>query len=162
MSRTRVTDSDTAGPAVRDAADCQMPSGATGHDAPATGPDGHLADSSLQAHLARVDERVTVISLVGEVDLATADVFSTVVFNAVSAGPGQRVVLELNRVRFLGARGLGVISVAHHQAVRSGGAVALVVDQVAPCASSLRFLPTGPGPVIYPTLSSALTRAGTE
>ena len=153
MSRTRVTDSDTDGPAVRDA----------GHDASAAARrDDHLADRGLQAHIARVNERVTVISLVGEVDLATADVFGTVVFDAVSAGPAQRVVLELNRVRFLAARGLGIISAAHHRAVRSGGAVALVVDQVAPCASSLRFLPSGPGPVIFTTLSSALARAGTE
>ncbi|TCK24635.1 anti-anti-sigma factor [Pseudonocardia endophytica] len=96
------------------------------------------------------------LTLAGDMDIATTDVFATAAAGAVTADPGGRIVLELNRVGFLAAHGLAAVLATHDHARRSGGSVVLVVDEVAPAAATLRFLPAEAALLIYSTLTAAL------
>ena len=111
----------------------------------------------LGATVARTRSGYTVISFHGEIDISTDDVLEEILANALSASPGTRIVLELNRVSFLSVRGLGLMLDAHQQARRGNGELALVVDEAAPCARVLRILPTEAHLVVFSTLTASVS-----
>ena len=119
--------------------------------------EGAAPPGGIGVHISSAGPGVTMISLTGELDVATADAVATAVTGA--AQTGERIVLDLNRVTFLAARGLGVILAAHTHARRHGGALSLIVDQSAPAAAALRFLPLVPAPRTYSTQAAALSAA---
>ena len=98
-----------------------------------------LGPSRLRMHLARPGPRVTVISVAGEVDLANDDSFAATVQNTIAASPGQRIVLDLHRVRFLAACGISTLLAAGVHAGRVGAELRLVLDDTGPVARTLRL-----------------------
>ncbi|MEQ3540760.1 STAS domain-containing protein [Pseudonocardia tropica] len=113
----------------------------------------------LRAELAHAGAAVSVVSLIGDVDLASRHVLAVALDGAaVAAGVGGRVVLDLDRVSFMGACGLGLVLAAHATASGLGGAVILVLDGDAPAARAVSLL-VGAGPDIHPTLTAALAAA---
>lgn len=113
-------------------------------------------ESSLQLQIARPGRRVTVISVGGEIDLATRGQFERGVLETVAASPGHVVVLELNRVTFLGTGEIHTLLAADDHARRGGGAVALVLDQISPAARSLHVAGLDTFFTTHSTLTAAL------
>lgn len=122
---------------------------AAGHGPP--GPVGRLS-------IERPYPRTTVISVAGDVDLATADVVERAMLDAVAASGGHRVVVDLDRVGFLAARGVGLLATVSRRVAASGGSVRLVADDVTPAARVLHRFP-GVGPPVAATVTEALAGA---
>lgn len=72
-------------------------------------------------------ERVTVVTLKGEVDIHTASHFRDVITATISQG-ARAIVIDLTEVAFIDASGLGVVVVAARSL--GPGAVALVLPHV--------------------------------
>lgn len=79
----------------------------------------------VRVGVARVNGQVT-IRVAGELDIASVPVLSHVLYSATER-PG-RVVLDLSRVTFCGAAGVGLLLDAHRRAAETGGC--LVVERV--------------------------------
>lgn len=107
------------------------------------------------ARVDRLDGDTTLVSVLGEVDLASAPGIERAVLGAVEAAAGCRVVVELNGVELLGARGITVLLTARDRACRSGGELLLVAGCAQPAARTLRCLP-GIALPTYPSLAAAL------
>jgi anti-sigma B factor antagonist len=73
---------------------------------------------------------VTVISVAGEVDLATADQLQAVL--RLVRRPGDRVVLDLTCTGFLDCSALRVLVRAHHEIRADGGMLCLAAPQRGP------------------------------
>jgi anti-anti-sigma factor len=69
---------------------------------------------------------VAVVSVRGEVDLATVPVLQSRLHRAIDTHVGQTVVVDLDGVGSLDANGLGVLVAALGRATRHGGDIALV------------------------------------
>ncbi|TCK21093.1 STAS domain-containing protein [Pseudonocardia endophytica] len=113
--------------------------------------------SGVRVRITRTRPDVTVVTLAGDLDIATADVAATALADTVIAGAGGWIVLDLNHVSVLSAHGLAVILASRDHARHHGGTVVLVVDQAAPASRTLRFLHPANAPATYPTLTTALT-----
>ena len=113
--------------------------------------------ATLQLELARVASGTVVLSVAGEIDIASCEEFASTLHAAVEAGAGaDRVVVDLRRVGFLGACGLTALLDAHHDARLRGGHVRVVFDDAAPAARAMMFLPASAGLTIAPTLTTAV------
>jgi anti-anti-sigma factor len=114
-------------------------------------------DSGVEATIVRVHPRVAMVTAAGEVDLSNADELAHLLDDAMAAQADGWVLLDLNEVTFLAARGLDVLAAAHCEAPHHrGGELVVLLDPAAPAARCLRFLPPQASPVVYPTLDAAL------
>ena len=71
------------------------------------------------------DPRRTVITLTGELDLASSPRLGHAIDDLVGAGPVDDVVLDLAGVTFCDVRGLTSVLGAHHTVVQAGGRLAV-------------------------------------
>lgn len=126
-------------------------------------PDGAQACERAAAlvRIHRRGPRATVIGLTGEFDLvSTPDAEEAVLAAVTSAtgGAGTTVVLDLDRVRLLGACGVRMLLAAAERARGAGATVAVVAAPGAPAVRTLRCLPDVDLP-IHPTVAEALADA---
>ena len=70
----------------------------------------------------------TVVEVLGEIDMATADAL-TEHLDAVTAGRAPQVLVDLRRVDFFDCSGLRVLCRAERRAKEQGGTLRLVSDQ---------------------------------
>ncbi|MEJ8282164.1 STAS domain-containing protein [Pseudonocardia spirodelae] len=92
-------------------------------------------------HVGRTPAATVVVSLSGEVDLATAPDVEELVLGAVDAAAGGRVVVDLNGVRFLGLRGVATLRAAVDHARRGRAVLVVVLDPASPAARALDRVP---------------------
>lgn len=109
---------------------------------------------------------LTLVVVTGEVDLASVAAVERTLLDAVTAAAGQRVVVDLNGVRFLGMCGLGILLAAEELSRSGNGALQVVLDPAAPAARTLRHLPAGflslGGPRTGARTAAPLTGAATQ
>jgi anti-anti-sigma factor len=103
---------------------------------------------------------VAVVTVRGEVDLATVPVLQSRLHRAIDTHIGQTVVVDLDGVGSLDANGLGVLVAALGRATRHGGDVSLVANSpglrsvLTACRLDRVF-------TIHPTRTAATTTATT-
>lgn len=122
----------------------------TAHDVDTT----HETVSGARLSISRLSSGATVVALAGEIDLCSVGTVERTVLATVAASGGRLVVIDLNRVCFLGARGVAALVAAGQRATRGGGVLRVVLDEVAPAARVLRWI--GDAGPVFPTLSEAL------
>ncbi len=70
----------------------------------------------------RSDDLAEVVTVTGEIDIATCGQLRTMLITAVDAGPGS-VIVDMTGVNWLDSTGLGVLVGAFKRAQRRGGTV---------------------------------------
>ena len=119
----------------------------------------HETVSGARLSISRLRSGTTVIALAGEIDLSSVETVERTVLDTVAASGGRLVVIDLNRVRFLGARGTAVLVAAGDRAARGGGVLRIVPDAAAPAAHVMRWVLDAGS--VSATMTEALTaRAG--
>jgi anti-sigma B factor antagonist len=73
----------------------------------------------------RVDDRVALVTLEGELDLARADELAGLLALAIDAAPAGRVVVDMSAVEFIDSTIMQVLLRAHRQAEAAGVALLL-------------------------------------
>lgn len=77
----------------------------------------------VRVHLAR---GATVVSVAGEVDMATVALMREPLLDAVRGGTGGPIVADLTSVAFLSSAGLALLAEAHGVAAAGGGELRIV------------------------------------
>ncbi|MBP2367894.1 STAS domain-containing protein [Pseudonocardia parietis] len=121
----------------------------------------HETVSCAQLSISRLRSGVTIVALAGEIDLCSVETVERTVLDAVAASAGRVVVIDLNGVGFLSARGTATLVAAGERAVRGGGVLRVVLGESAPVARVMRWvLDAGP---VFATVAEALTeRSGSR
>ena len=88
-----------------------------------------MAASEITTSVAHRDE-ITVLSVVGDIDVASGPQFETVVA-AVLAGDPIALVIDLSNVDFLATAGLRILAATHEKMTLAGGRFAVVADSPA-------------------------------
>lgn len=114
----------------------------------------HETVSSARLSISRLSSGATVVVLAGEIDMCSVEIVERTMLDTVAASGGCMVVVDINRVSFLGARGVAALVGAGQRATRAGGVLRVVLDEAAPAGRVLRWM-VDAGPV-FPTLLEAL------
>ena len=85
-----------------------------------------MAASEITTSVAHRDE-ITVLSVVGDIDVASGPLFETVVA-AVLAGDPIALVIDLSNVDFLATAGLRILATTHEKMTLAGGRFAVIAD----------------------------------
>ncbi|WP_414686933.1 STAS domain-containing protein [Mycobacterium sp.] len=85
-----------------------------------------VAASEITTSVAHRDE-ITVLSVVGDIDVASGPLFETVVA-AVLAGDPIALVIDLSNVDFLATAGLRILAATHEKMTLAGGRFAVIAD----------------------------------
>jgi anti-sigma B factor antagonist len=85
-----------------------------------------VAASEITTSVAHRDE-ITVLSVVGDIDVASGPLFETVVA-AVLAGDPIALVIDLSNVDFLATAGLRILATTHEKMTLAGGRFAVIAD----------------------------------
>ena len=88
-----------------------------------------VSASELTTSVAYRDQ-ITVLSVVGDIDVATAPAFDTVVA-AVRADDLIALIIDLSKVDLLATAGLRILAGTHEKLTRRGGRFAVVADSPA-------------------------------
>jgi anti-sigma B factor antagonist len=88
-----------------------------------------MGDPALRAEVVRQDDRVVVLSIGGEIDLATAPALAETL-ERVTPAPGGTVHLDVAEVSFLDSTGISVLVEARNRLEDHGAS--LVLHRVAP------------------------------
>lgn len=111
--------------------------------------------AAVEIQISRSRAGRTVISVAGEIDLATWAAFDDAVLGAVATAVGDHVVLDLDQVRFLGACAIASLLTAQHHAWLGGGSMTLMVGDSVSSAAALRAARIDSGPNPTPALTPA-------
>lgn len=88
-----------------------------------------MSATEITTSLAHLDE-ITVVSVVGEIDVASAPAFETVVA-AVLADDPIALIVDLSKVDFLATAGLRILAATYEKITLAGGRFAVVADSPA-------------------------------
>jgi anti-sigma B factor antagonist len=97
-----------------------------------------------------------VVAAIGDIDAVTVPELSTAVLAAIGDIPGQRVVLDLSEVSFLGSHGLAMLVDIATRARQVGRPLRLVVDHQHPVIRPLEITGIDNSFALYHTLGEAL------
>ena len=97
------------------------------------------------------DDRVAVVIVVGEIDLATAHLLDEAVARAAGSGARRTVVVDLSETRYLDSSGFRVL----HRAAQAGP-VTLVVPAASPVARAVGIVGLPTLVSIFPSIDAAL------
>ena len=94
-------------------------------------PSGGTAGSGVQDFQLLLSEpggRVLELTLIGELDMATADTLREATRTAVASGDYDCLVFDLTRLGFIDSSGLHVLTASHRAMVEAGGTAKMVCD----------------------------------
>jgi anti-sigma B factor antagonist len=97
-----------------------------------------------------------VVAAIGDIDAVTVPELSTALLAAIEDIPGQRVVLDLSEVSFLGSHGLAMLVDIATRARHVGRPLRLVVDHQHPVIRPLEITGIDNSFTLYRTLGEAL------
>jgi anti-sigma B factor antagonist len=110
-----------------------------------------LSDSPHITTSPATHDDVTVLSVDGEIDMATAPAFETAIDELLGTSP-QALIIDLSRVRYIDSAGLTILMRTHHR--RSGvGHFAVVAERV--CRRPIELIGLHKLFAVCPTLADA-------
>jgi anti-sigma B factor antagonist len=116
--------------------------------------EGSWSNGGFVASTEQLEGGTPVVSVIGEVDLATVPALERTLRRAAMLGT-REVIVDLTRCDFLDAAGLGVLSETRSELVGSGRALAIVLSQ--PMVLKMIEIAELDGQfAIYPSLAAAL------
>lgn len=102
-----------------------------------------------------VHDEATVLTVAGEVDLATAPALENAIEATLGGKPPAALIIDLSQVSFLASAGMAAL-VAAHQRAGSATRIAVVADGPA-TSRQLKMTNLDQVFALYPTLEEALT-----
>jgi anti-sigma B factor antagonist len=113
-----------------------------------------MTDDLLQVRSERIDDRVTVLTVTGELDRDSADVLGTAAEDAVEEG-ASRLVLALGALTFCDSSGLRLLVELHKRTADRGGSLHLA-DVRPPVATVLHVVNLHRMLAVHPTVEDAI------